>query len=61
MGFEWMTIILPSDGQEVSQQGTLEVSSSKKTKNKKRPSRGGAIGINMWEINVLSARFCYEP
>ena len=30
-------------------------------KKKNLLSRGGARGINMWEINVLSAWFCYEP
>ena len=32
-----------------------------KKKKKNLPYRGGARGINMWEVNVLSAWFCYEP
>lgn len=59
MWFEWMTITYSVMGKK-SVSREYWKSLPQKTK-KNLPSRGGARGINMWEINVLSAQFCYEP
>lgn len=58
MGFEWMTITYSVMGKKSV---SREYWKSLPQKKKSSFQRGGARGINMWEINVLSAQFCYEP